>query len=205
MPVLLTCLICKKIFSRNATKARQRERHFCSVECYLKHYPRIKIIKPCRNCGKMVSRSPNACNNNKSKNLFCNHSCAATYNNKHKTHGCRRSKFEIWLEIKLRELYPNLEIIFNGKETINSELDVYFPTLKLAIELNGIFHYEPIYGKEKLKQIKNNDGRKSQACYEHGIEFCIIDISKLSYFKDANAQPYLNIIVDILNVKLGLK
>ena len=38
-------------------------------------------------------------------------------------------------------------------EAINSELDVYVPSLNLAFELNGIFHYEPIYGEKKLNQI----------------------------------------------------
>ena len=81
----------------------------------------------------------------KSGHLFCNHSCAATYNITHKTVGTRRSKLEVWLESQLRELYPNLTLLPNDKTAINSELDFYFPELKLAFELNGIFHYEPIY------------------------------------------------------------
>ena len=80
-------------------------------------------------------------------------SCAATYNNKNKTHGTRRSKLECFIEKKLSELYPDLTIHYNQKDTINSELDIYIPSFKLAFELNGIFHYEPIYGEEKLNQI----------------------------------------------------
>ena len=133
----------------------------------------------------------------KSKNLFCSHSCAAKYNNTHKTKGCRRSKLEIWLEQKLKEKY-SFEILFNEKNIINSELDIYIPHLKLAFELNGIFHYEPIFGKEKLSQIQNNDNRKFQACLEHDIELCIIDTSQQKYFKEKTSLKYLNIICNII-------
>jgi len=91
---------------------------------------------------------------------------------------------------------------FNCKDTINSELDIYIPSLKLAFELNGIYHYEPIHGQKKLDQIKNNDHRKFQACLEKEIEFCIIDSSSLKYFKPINAQKYLEIICNIIDKNL---
>ena len=78
-----------------------------------------------------------------------------------------------------------------------------FQSLKLAFELNGIFHYEPIYGKKKLAQIQNNDSRKFQACIENNIEFCLIDVSQLKYFKPQNAQKFLDIITSIINLKLA--
>ena len=75
--------------------------------------------------------------------------------------------------------------------------------LKIAFELNGIFHYEPIYGKEKLESIKNNDDRKFQACLEKGIEFCVIDTSGSKSFKPERDRKYLNIIEDII-IRRGL-
>lgn len=57
-------------------------------------------------------------------------------------------------------------------------MDIYIPVLSLAFELNGIFHYEPIYGEGKLLSIQNNDDRKFQACLEHDIELCIINSSE---------------------------
>lgn len=93
--------------------------------------------------------------------------------------------------------YPNEEILFNDKTAINSELDIYFPRLKLAFELNGIFHYEPIYGKEKLRQIQNNDQRKFFLCQQKGISLCVIDASKENYFKVERSKKYLDIIIDI--------
>lgn len=74
--------------------------------------------------------------------------------------------------------------------------------MKLAFELNGIFHYEPIYGDKKLNQIQNNDTRKFQACLEKGIEMCIIDVSSLSYFKTTNAKKYLDIVCGLIDMKI---
>jgi len=157
----------------------------------------------CNQCGKNIVR--NTSEINKSKNHFCSSSCAATYNNTHKKHGIRVSKLEVWLASKLPEIYPNLKFHFNRKDAINSELDIYIPNLKLAFELNGIFHYEPIFGESKLNQIQNNDLRKFQACLENNIEFCTIDSSGLKYFKPKNAQKYLDIIVKIIEEKIKLR
>lgn len=153
----------------------------------------------CKNCGKKFLKAMSEIK--RSKNHFCSSSCSAIYNQAHKMHGCRRSKLEIWLESELVKFYPDLEIHFNRKDTINSELDIHIPSLKLAFELNGIFHYEPIYGKEKLDKIQNNDNRKFQACLENNIELCIIDSSKLLYFKKEKAKKYLDIIINIIALK----
>ena len=99
-------------------------------------------------------------------------------------------------------MYPNLEILYNNKEIINSELDIYIPSLKLAFELNGIVHYEPIYGEEKLNKIKSNDNNKFQLCIEQKISLCVIDTSSLNYFKEQNAKKFLDIIVETINDKL---
>jgi hypothetical protein len=139
----------------------------------------------------------------KTKHHFCSQSCAAKWNNTHKTKGTRISKLEKWLAIKLPQLYPSLEFHFNRKDAINGELDIYIPSLKLAFELNGIFHYEPIFGKDKLSSIRTNDARKAQACLEHGIELCLIDVSHLSYFKEQKAMKFLTIIQNIINLKLS--
>ncbi len=168
---------------------------FCSNKCHDK-FKITKLELNCDQCKKHFLKTKSQYE--KTKNNFCSRSCAATYNNTHKTTGTRRSKLEVWLEQKLPEKYPNIEFLFNDKTTINSELDIFLPKLNLAFELNGIFHYEPIYGKDKLSQIKNNDNRKFQACLEKQIELCIIDVSKLTYFKEKTANEFLEIISKII-------
>jgi len=168
----------------------------CSKKCSVDSRRTLKDVC-CILCEKKFQKKPYSINN--TKNNFCSKSCAAKYNNTHKKHGMRRSKLEVYLEQKLTSLYPALKIDFNKKDTINSELDIYIPSLKLAFELNGIYHYEPIYGDNKLIQTQNNDQRKFQACYEHGISLCIIDTSKQKYFKENTSQEFLNIIVNIID------
>lgn len=136
------------------------------------------------------------------KKIFCSHSCAATYNNQHKTTGTRRSKFEIFVEEKLKHDFPQLTIFFNDKTAINSELDIYIPQLHLAFELNGIFHYEPIFSHNKLIQIQNNDQQKIIQAYKANIELVIIDVSQIKYHILKNIQPYYDGIYNIIKENL---
>lgn len=197
--VTLTCPICKIQFEKELRQYNQSIKRghncYCSINCRKKSKTNNSIYY-CAQCNKEVIRKKSTA---RSKNIFCTQSCAASYNNSHKTHGNRISKLEKWLQIKLVELYPNLEFIFNGKEAINSELDIYIPSLKLAFELNGIFHYEPIYGEEKLQSIQNNDSRKFQACIERDISLCIIDTSTQKYVKQSTSQKFLDIIIKVIS------
>lgn len=192
------CVQKKQITQVEQAPNKKRTLCFCSRKC-ARASTKTSISVNCFQCGKCFSKLPSQIN--KSPNHFCSRSCAAIYNNTHKTKGNRRSKLEIWLEQQLTIRYPNLEFHFNKKEAINSELDIYIPSLNLAFELNGIFHYEPIYGSDKLASIKNNDGRKFQACLETNIELVIIDTSSLNYFKETSALKYLHIIVDLISIK----
>lgn len=200
--MILICKQCNIKYEKTEKVFKQKKsaNKFCSLKC-LGLSIRNKIKCACKNCNKEFEKHPNQIKKSKTGNQFCSKSCSATYNNKHKTTGNRRSKLEVYLQEKLTILFPNLEILYNYKDAINSELDIYIPSLKLAFELNGIFHYEPIYGQEKLNQIQNNDHRKFTACAENGISLCIIDTSYLKYFKEQNCLKYLNIIRDKIIVE----
>lgn len=175
---------------------------YCSSVCQSADKNKQLDIE-CANCKTPLKKHLSEVTGSKSGKCFCSKSCAVTYNNTNKTHGNRRSKLETWLETELTKLYPGIDFHFNRKDAINSELDIYLPSLRLAFELNGIFHYEPIYGDTKLNQIQNNDHRKFQACIEAGISLCIIDSSGLKYFKPSNAMKYLGIIKDIIDDKVS--
>ena len=199
------CSYCKEIFQvtlKNdwSPSRRSPKKRFCSQKCCNDNKVTIQEIE-CKQCHKIFKNLPNQIK--KTKNNFCSRSCSATYNNLHKKWGVRRSKLEKWIEEKLNTLYPKTKIHFNRKDTINSELDIYIPSLKLAFELNGIYHYEPIHGIDKMDKVKNNDKRKYAACIENNIELCIIDVSHQKYFKPKTSQKFLDIITSILDSKLA--
>lgn len=206
---LLTCkcyqcgqpfMIQKKLITHELKHRRGRVK-YCSQKCHcIVNHPWLREEKSCTTCGKLFIRKAREIK--RSKNSFCTKSCAATYNNVNKTHGYRRSKLEVWLEEQLPVIYPSLEFHFNRKDAINGELDIYIPVLRLAFELNGIFHYEPIFGEEQLSKIQNNDHRKYQACIERKIELCLIDTSPLKNFKENGARKYLDIIKSLIDKKI---
>lgn len=171
---------------------------YCSRECSNKTKFTGKII-PCKQCGKSTYRMKHEIS--QLSNLFCSSSCAATWHNTHKSHGTRRSKLEKWIEEQLTILYPNLEIYYNKTAAINAELDIYIPSLELAFELNGIFHYEEIHGK--LSKIQENDNRKFQKCIASKISLCIIDTSHQKRFTELSSKPFLDIITNIISKKMG--
>ena len=157
---------------------------FCSTKCRGEFKTKTMVVSlVCVTCGKEFTRklshiAGSSTGKNKSDRNFCSQSCSATYNNTHKTYGNRRSKLEAYLESQFRSEFPSLELICNGKEAIGSELDFYFPQIRLAIEINGIFHYEPIYGSDKLERTKANDQQKYANCLAAGIELCIVSCTE---------------------------
>jgi hypothetical protein len=207
----LECKYCKSVFTQTknhiqwALKRTKKTGYeyllYCSKSCKSKsEIDRINLN--CKNCTTSILVTKTTINKSKSGNVFCSKHCSAVYNNNHKTTGCRRSKLEKWIEVQLKLVYPHLEIDYNKSNAIEAELDIFIPSLKLAFELNGIFHYEAIYGENKLNKTQSNDKRKFQACLEQQIELCIIDTSSQKYFKENTSKKYLSIITQIIDKKL---
>lgn len=170
---------------------------FCSRACHATFSSKT-VETPCVECGKKVIRKRIFITIN--ENTFCSRRCNATYHNKNKKFGCNRSKIETWMEEKLSKRYPSLDLVFNDRSVLNGlELDIYIPSLRLAFELNGIFHYQPIFGNQKLSKIQNRDANKVLGCAKSKVDICVLDISALKYFKEQKAQKYLDIIIDIIN------
>ena len=98
----------------------------------------------------------------------------------------------------LRTDYPHLAFYCNDKETIGSEIDFYFPILKLAIQINGPLHYQPIYGQTKLDQIQRMDSEKKAACQHLNIKLVEVDCSQDKYLNKNKIQERLAQVGTIL-------
>jgi hypothetical protein len=201
------CSCCGKSFvpNRNYNYEHKNNPHwksFCSKKCLSKERTTTAITTQCAVCGKQIIKAASDVRKSKHNLFFCSSSHNATYWNKHKKTGYRSSKLEKYILSKVQTNYPDIPVLSNDITNINLELDLYFPTLKLAFEFNGIFHYEPIYGTQKLDRIQFNDGQKIIKCHEAGIELCIIDISAQKQFTEKSSQKYLDIVLNIIeNVK----
>lgn len=203
--VILVCEHCAKSFERKYNRFNQKmkksQRVFCSTECCnTRRTVEHQIVQMCLECGKPFENHINKLTSHK----FCSQSCSASFNNKNKGSGTRRSKIEQFIEEQLIIIFPDIEILFNDKKAIGSELDIYFPSLGLAFELNGIFHYEPIFGETKLEKIQSNDKTKMIDCIKNGIDLCVIDISYIKRFSKQSSLRVLDTIVKIVNDRRDL-
>ncbi|HOD61531.1 MAG TPA: hypothetical protein PKG96_05380 [Bacilli bacterium] len=206
----IKCLNCGETFyvpkNEIQTKIKRGFKIFCSHSCHGQFRSTSKIIQ-CAQCGKEIKKKNSELS--KSGNDFCSRSCAATYNNTHKTSGYRRSKLELYLQNTLQEKYLNLNIEYNDRKTLDGlELDIYIPSLNLAFELNGIFHYQPVFGKtseekdSKFQNILDKDARKHQLCQEKNINLCIIDVSSQKKFTVKSSQKFVDAICFVIDKRI---
>lgn len=105
---------------------------------------------------------------------------------------CNNSKGEIMIYNWLKNNYSSLKFIEQYRAIWLNGLiyDFYIPSLKIAIEYNGIQHYEPVEffgGEEYFKYIQNNDRLKDKFSTENGITLIkikynneIIDMKELN-------------------------
>lgn len=177
---ILTCKYCSNIFRHKMKNAL-----YCSSKC--KFNSKRKYEHICIGCSVVfLSTEKDA--------KYCSSSCRSINlklsSYAHKSGGKSRSQIEIFIEENLNKDFPNIKFIYNDKETIGSELDVYIPELKIAIEINGIVHYEPIYGEEKLIKTQNRDKQKMINCYSLGIELIVIPLGKKGLSKQKTQEIY---------------
>jgi len=188
----LNCKTCYNKFIRNKNNI-----NYCSKECQKKAKKKYKKI--CKNC--KIEFFAEKINSN-----FCSNSCKSKllklHSYAHKRGGLSRSKIEKYVENSLRKDFPYINFSFNGDDIIGSELDIFIAELKMAFELNGIFHYEPIYGENTLNRIQNNDKQKFISCYNKGIELIIINLGDQNFSKKYANKIYEE-IYNIIYKNLG--
>lgn len=199
--IKLKCSCCGKVFlkhKRDFLKSVRLKRKYitCSKECK-DIMDTTSVSLRCEICCEPFVRYLSE--HKKHKKSFCSSRCSCIYHNAHKTTGTTRSKLEVWIETQLNCLYPNMKIDYNKTDAIKAELDIYIPALRLAFELNGIFHYEPIFGSDRLSKTQNTDQRKFKLCIENNISLCVINTTGQRNFQP---QKYLDIIINIINQKI---
>lgn len=197
--------VCKRSISQVRKKSHDRiARKFCSKACQ-GAYNITSVEVECSWCDKPLIKKLSQLKKSKSGRMFCNSACSARYNNSNKKSGYIRSKFEIYLEKTLSELYPNLTIETNNRKLVGLELDLFIPELNLAIEVNGITHYKPIYGQEKFERIQKNDKIKKRLLTEKKIDLLVLDISGIVHFSPEEAEPFIEIVKEKVVGPLGLE
>lgn len=168
-----TCDFCGKKYKKDSFDFTRTKHNFCSSQCNgLSQRKRIQTT--CGFCGKSITITQSYSKKSKSGKSFCDKSCAAIYNNKIKKK-TRRSKVEISFHNLLIKKFPQLDILANDKTMLNGlEVDIAIPSLKLAIEWNGIVHFKPIYGEKKLNRVKEIDKEKLKIASNNNINLIVI-------------------------------
>lgn len=212
--ILFECEICGVEFKSTKKCVRQAlgitihpkkpSLKYCSKVCMGKGKMTGEYVK-CFVCEKEIYRSLKQFNKNENKQFFCSALCKGIDWNKNKDFGCNRSKMEIWIEEELVKRYK-FDILFNERTVVgnNYELDIYIPSLKLAFELNGIFHHESIFGEEKLKVIRSKDLVKVNECDNKGVDLIVIDTTDSKHFNKIKDKKYLDYIIKEIDKKGSL-
>lgn len=146
---------------------------FCNVECK-RAYETKSIEVPCAECGTPATHKQAELRKSKSGNSFCSKSCAVTWNNRQKRKS-RRSSCEVLLLDLIRNEFPDLRVLANDKTMLDGlEVDIAMPDISLAVEWNGVVHYQPIYGQQKLDRIQEIDAKKQEIARSKGISLIVV-------------------------------
>lgn len=194
------CLSCGIELNMLECFYKQSKKHYCSTKCYSDWcFKNSHIEKQCNFCKKSFMKRKSRVIHNKYH--FCSTKCCNQFSAYNKISN-KRPKLERWLETKFKEIYPNLKIQYNNRTLCESlELDIYIPDLRLAFELNGPTHYEPIFGPETLKRMQKNDKNKMSLCIDKQIDLCIID-TRGEHFNEKKGSKFLKVITDIINLRI---
>lgn len=109
------------------------------------------------------------------------------------------SKMEVFLKDELAN--RGYEVIFHKKGLIvnqDLEIDLYLPTVNVAIEIDGPAHFFPIWGEANLKKHISADARKAGLLLNEGV--CLIRVKHLSKtFTNKNRRDVLEALVNLIS------
>ncbi len=90
---------------------------------------------------------------------------------------------EMELLCRVRRILPGVEVLHQGRPPWlgRQHLDIYIPSMTVAIEYQGIQHFEPVSGfggEEGYFMQKRRDARKRKLCDENGLSLVEIAYDK---------------------------
>jgi hypothetical protein len=141
-----------------------------------------KVETTCSTCSKKFYRYPSSLPPTTNNCRFCSRSCQAIYANKtwnkSPRFGINKSRCETILKDIILAEFPTINILENDRSTLpgSLEFDIYIPSKKIGIELNGPCHFIPIFGADALKTTRNHDQIKLKFCQDNSIKFFVINI-----------------------------
>lgn len=84
--MIVKCDCCEQEFEKETRRVNEARKNgwkiFCSKECKSKIKSK-KILCNCAHCEAEIQKTPSEIKRSKTGNVFCNKSCAASYNNSH--------------------------------------------------------------------------------------------------------------------------
>lgn len=185
----IVCLNCQKECYYSPYQVNTKK--FCSRSCKLVYqHPKENHYKKCQFCEKDFRiESPSQL-----KRKFCSGTCRNKFNNKSLIGS--RSKAERVVEKAIHQEFPNLEIRCNDRIILDGrELDFYIPSLRMAIEWNGIFHQKVIRNQNQFEKIQLSDKEKRDKCDELNIKLIVVnDWTSDDVFINKETQRLISLI-----------
>lgn len=186
--ISLVCAFCQNIFLKPKNEIQRVMKgnyhgscDFCSIKCVWNSRKK-RLSCHCTECGTPFEKTPSTM----TVNNFCSQRCHGIFYQKNKKTGFRQSKAEIFLVHLLKSEFLDLKIESSNRRFIGLEIDILLPEIKIAIEINGIVHFLPIYGNDKLNKIQMNDSNKIKLLQEKSFQIIVIDISHLKTEREMN-------------------
>lgn len=188
------CSFCTRQISVYASQIKVTgDFHFCDTICWSllrkeQAEKESKIELQCKKCG--ITFMKHKCRIFPGKNHYCSRACSDykyqvnrfvrtrplpihKIGRKNK----RRSYLEYYIEDMIKQIFPTMKY-YTNKRFDGFELDFYFPDLLLAVEINGPFHYFPIFGNDALSYVQRRDLRRIESCSSHHVDLRIIPVKE---------------------------
>lgn len=108
------------------------------------------------------------------------------------------SRLEKFLLVKLRQ--NGYEINFHSRlllPTVKLQVDLFLPSIKTAIEVDGKSHFQPIWGEEHFNKVKAADKRKNSFLIQNGY-----NIVRIKAVASKTTPAYCRLIYQLLTEEL---